>query len=100
VHLANGAEEPDPVYLFMLANFLHHLVHPLAVVFQHLKVSGVQDDFTDGFNIILGIHQEELLEGRDIEKSEQGDGNQQDNTGSESELADQTVAEHPEDLHH
>ena len=63
------------------------------VVLEHLKVCRMQDDFTNGFDIILGILQEDLFEGTDVEESEERDGNQQDETGSEDILADQTVAE-------
>jgi hypothetical protein len=55
----------------------------------------VQDDFTDGFDIILGVLQKDFLKCRDIEKSEKRDRDQQHNTGSEGELADQTLTKGP-----
>jgi hypothetical protein len=83
----------------MLADFLHHLVNPLAVIFQHLEVGGMQDDFTDGFYIILGIEQKYFLQCGDIEKGKQGGCDQQDNTGAKDKLADQTMTERLEYRH-
>lgn len=86
-----GAEEPNPVYLFMQADFLHHLVDPGSIVLQHLKMCCMQDNLTDGFDIILGVLQKDFLKCRDIEKSEKRDRDQQHDTGPEGELADQTL---------
>jgi hypothetical protein len=83
----------------MQTDLLHHLIDPGAVVLQHLKVGCVQDDFTDGFNVTLGILQKNFFKCTDIEKGKKRDSDQQDNTGPEDVLADQTLTERTENRH-
>ena len=94
--MSSGTEESNLIYFFMGTNFLHHLINSQTIVFQHLKVGRVQDDFTYSLNVILGILEENFFKCTDIERSKERDRDQQDNTGSESELADQTLIKRPE----
>ncbi len=94
--MACRAEESNPIYFFMGTDFLHHLVDAQTIVFQHLKVSRVQDDFTYRFNVTLSILKEYFFECSDIERSKERDGDQQNDTGSEGEFADQTLIKRPE----
>jgi len=84
----------------MGADFVDHFVDLWAIVLQHLKVRGVQNDFTNGFNIVFGVLQENFFESTDIEKSKKRDRDQQDDTGSEDVSPDQTLAKGPENRHH
>jgi hypothetical protein len=91
VNQACGTEESNPIYFFMQTNLFHHLVNPRAIILQHLEMRRMQDDLTDGFDVILGIQQKNFLESGNIEIGKQGDCDQQHNTGSEGELADQAL---------
>ncbi len=93
------AEESDTVYFFMGADLIDHFVNLGTIIFQHLEVRGVQDDFADSLNIILGVLQKKLFEGADIKKGKERNGDQQDDAGPEDILADQTFAEGPEHHH-
>jgi hypothetical protein len=64
-----------------------------------LEVCGVQDDFANSLNIILGVLQKKLFEGTDIKKGEERDGDQQYDASPKDILADQTFAEGPEHHH-
>ena len=93
------AEESNPIYFFMRSDFIHHRVDPLSVIFQHLKVCRMQDNFTDSFNIILGILQKNFFKCTDIERGKKGDCDEQHNTSSECEFADQTLIKRSEYRH-
>ena len=97
---AGGTEESYAVNFLMRADLFDHFVNLRPVVLEHLEVRRMQNDFTDCFNVILGVLQEDLLEGADIEKSKERDRDQQYDTGSEDVLADQTFAKGPEHGHH
>ena len=56
----------------------------------------MQDDLAYSLNVILGILEEKLFKCTDIERGKERDRDQQDNTGSEGELADQTLIKRPE----
>ncbi|MDF1580387.1 MAG: hypothetical protein P1P74_06355 [Desulfuromonadales bacterium] len=49
------ADKADPFNFFMGTDFSHNLIDALPIIFQHLKMSCVQNNFTDRLNIILGI---------------------------------------------
>jgi hypothetical protein len=99
VHIPLRAIEPDPVYFLVLGDFIDHLVDPGAVVFEHLEVSRMENDLAQGFNIVLGILQKDLFQSTDVERSEQRDGNQQDEPRAKDEFTDQAVTERTKLLH-
>jgi hypothetical protein len=62
-------------------------------------MSCVQNDFTYGFNVTLGILQKNFFKCTDIEKGKKGDSDQQHNTSPKDVLTDQTLTERPENRH-
>ena len=98
--MPGGTKKPYAINLFMGTDFVDHFVDFQTIVFQHLKVRRVQNDFTNGFNIVFGVLQENFFESADIEKGKERDRDQQYDTGSEDVLADQTFAKGPEHVYH
>ena len=67
--MPGGTKKPYAINFFMGTDFVDHFVDFQTIVFQHLKVRRVQNDFTNGFNIVFGVLQENFFESADIQKS-------------------------------
>ena len=86
-------EYPDALYPLLLADLLHHLIDPLAIILEHLVMCGSDDGFAEVVEILQGGLKKRILKGAYVEKREEDHGDQQGGAREHDELGGQLEAQ-------